>query len=252
MQNREFFVLRELTKKEKKHMSSETKLGQLWVYVDPLLHMAIFSFLATNWFTHELENFPMYVLTGYYIYWFFRNATSGAVTALVSNKNLLVQTKWKKKIFVKQRIFSALQDFFHVCVPYAAFMVLFQIRPGWKCFLLIPDMLLMMLLAFGVGEILAVIYVFFADIRYFYDNFMILLLFASGIFYPPDIFPEGAKFVLELNPLYLCVEIARNSVMYDQYTGILQWVKLAVWAFALYLTGSIIFHKKENAIMQKL
>ena len=41
MQNREFFVLKELTKREKKRMSSETKLGQLWVFVDPLLHMAI-------------------------------------------------------------------------------------------------------------------------------------------------------------------------------------------------------------------
>lgn len=252
MQNREFFVLRELTKREKKHMSSETKLGQLWVYADPLLHMAIFSFLAVNWFTHELEHFPMFVLSGYYIYYFFRNATIGAITALVSNKNLLLQTKWKKKIFVKQRVFSALQDFIHSCVPYAAFMILFQIKPGWKCLLLIPDMLLMTLLAFGVGEILSVTYVFFADVRYFYENFMILLLFASGIFYPSDIFPEEVKFILEWNPVYLCVEIARNSVMYDQYTGMLSWVKLAAWALVVYLSGSLLFYKKENAVMQKL
>lgn len=233
-------------------MSSETRLGQLWVFIDPLLHMAIFSFLATNWFTHELENFPMFVLTGYCIYHFFRNATSDSITALVANKNFLVQTRWKKNIFVKQRIYSALQDFIYYCVPYAAFMVLFQIKPGWKCFFLIPDMLLMILLTFGIGKILAVIYVFFADIQYLYENFMVLLLFASGLFFPAEILSDSTKFILEWNPLYLCIEIARNSVMYNQYTGVFSWLKLAAWAFILYLSGSFIFNQKENAVMQKL
>ncbi len=252
MQNREFFVLRELTKREKKHMRSETRLGQLWVFVDPLLHMAIFSFLAVNWFTHELENFPMFVLSGYYIYCFFRHGTTDSITALVSNKNFLIQTRWKKNIFVKQRVYSAFQDFIYSCVPYVGFMVLFHMKPGWKCFFLIPDMMLMMLLVYGIGKILAVTYVFFADIRYFYENFMILLLFASGVFYPPEILPDSAKFILEWNPLYLCIEIARNSVMYDQYIGIWSWLRLGVWAAVMYLAGSYIFNKKENAVMQKL
>lgn len=252
MQNKEFFVLRELTKREKKHQSSETRLGQLWVFVDPLLHMAIFSFLATNWFTHELENFPMFVLSGYYIYYFFRHATTGAITALTSNKNFLIRTRWKKKIFVKQRIYSALQEFMYSCVPYAAFMILFQMKPGWKCFFIIPDMALMILLAFGTGKILAVTCVFFADVQYFYENFVILLLFASGIFYPAEALSDNTRFILEWNPIYLCIEIARNSVMYNQYTDVWTWLKLAAWALAMYLLGGLIFRKKENAVMQKL
>lgn len=252
MQNKEFFVLRELTKREKKHQSSETRLGQFWVFVDPLLHMAIFSFLMTNWFPHELENFPMFVLLGYFIYYFFRNATTGAITALVSNKNFLIRTRWKKQIFVKQRIYSALQEFIYSCVPYAGFMILFHIKPGWKSFFLIPDMMLMTLLTFGIGKILAVIFVFFADIQYFYENFVILLLFASGTFYSAEILPDTTRFILEWNPIYLCIEIARNCLMYNQYTGIWSWLKLAAWALAMYLLGSFIFNKKESAIMQKL
>ena len=252
MQNREHFVLRELTKREKKRMSSETKLGQLWIFVEPLLHMAIFSFLATSWFTHELENYPMFVLTGYVIYHFFSSATTASINSLVSNKNFLIRTRWKKNIFVKQRIYSALHDFVYSCMPYIAFMVFFHMKPGWKCLFLIPDMLLMILLAFGIGKILAVTYVFFADIQYFYENFMVMLLFASGICYPADVLPDVSRFIVECNPVYLCIEIARNSVMYNQYTGIWSWLKLAGWALTMYLFGSFIFNKKENAVMQKL
>lgn len=249
---KQLFVLRELTKKEKKHAQSETNLGQIWIVLDPLLHMAIFSFLVTNWFKRDFENFPMYVLTGYNIYVFFSRATAGSITALVSNKSFLVQTKWKKEVFIEQRIYSAVVDFLYTCAAYILFMVLFRMRPGIYALFLLPDMLLMTLLIYGVGKLLAVAYVFFADIKYFYENFMTLLMFASGLFYPKDILPDAARWILEWNPVYLCIEIARNSVMYNQATGAFVWLKLLLWTAALFAAGILVFSKKENAVMQKL
>lgn len=249
---KQLFVLRELIKKEKKHAQSETNFGQLWIVLDPLLHMAIFSFLATNWFKRDFENFPMYVLTGYNIYAFFSRATTGCITALVSNKSLLVQTKWKKEVFIEQRIYSAVVDFLYTCAAYLLFMVLFRIRPGIYSLLLIPDMLLMTILTYGAGKLLAVAYVFFADIRYFYDNFMILMMFASGIFYPEDILPDTVRWILEWNPVYLCIEIARDSVMYNRASGAYAWMRLLLWAATMFAAGNFVYSKKENAIMQKL
>ena len=72
-------------------------------------------------------------------------------------------------------------------------------------------MLVMML---GIGKMLAVINVTFADITYFYKIFTLFLMYGSAIFYRVDRLPLTMQKVMTiLNPLYIVISIARECIM---------------------------------------
>lgn len=76
-------------------------------------------------------------------------------------------------------------------------------------------MLVMML---GIGKMLAVINVTFADITYFYKIFTLFLMYGSAIFYRVDRLPLTMQKVMTiLNPLYIVISIARECIMERAY-----------------------------------
>ncbi len=57
----------------------------------------------------------------------------------------------------------------------------------------------------GVGYILSILYVFFADIKYLYSVFLRILLYLTAIFYPVTSLPEKLQTLIGYNPVYMSI-----------------------------------------------
>ena len=104
----------------------------------------------------------------------------------------------------------------------------------------------------GIGYLLAVAYVFFADIKYLYSVLLTLWMYLSAIFYPVSGLSEGMRGVIECNPVYAMIAFARECVMYGTVPRPELWLKLFVWSFGSLGVGLLIFKSKENQVMQKI
>lgn len=247
-----FFVVRELTAREIKRKYARSYLGILWSVLNPLLTMAVMSFIFSYMFKRSIDNYALYYLTGNIFWTLFSVATNSAMTALVDNKMLLVKAKLPKQTFVLSRVYTSLVNFGYTCIAYLFMLLVFRIRPSWTMLLFIPDVLLALLFATGIGYLLSILYVFFADIKYLYSVALTLLLYMSAIFYPVSSLPPVVKNVIGFNPIYLSIYIARESVIYNHVPHYSAWLKLLAAAVISMGLGLLVFRKKENDVMQRI
>ncbi len=247
-----FFVIRELTAREIKRKYARSYLGILWSVLNPLLTMVVMSLVFSTMFKNSITNFPIYYLTGSVIWTLFSTATNTSMNALVDNRTLLLKVKLPKQVFVLARVYTALVNFAYTCIAYVLMLLVFQVKVTWTILLFPIVVLFMLLFSLGIGYMLAIAYVFFADIKYLYSVLLTLVMYVSAIFYPVSrLSPEMQK-VVGMNPIYVAIAIARDCIMNGTVSTPEMWTKLVFWSVGSFAIGYIVFQTKENKVMAKI
>lgn len=247
-----FFVIQELTSREIKRKYARSYLGIIWSVLNPLLTMSVMSFVFSYMFKRSIENYPLYYLTGNIFWALFSGATNSAMTALVDNKTLLLKAKLPKQTFVLSRIYTSLTNFGYTCIAYVFMLIIFRVKPSWTMLLFPLDVALALIFGAGIGYILSILYVFFADIKYLYSVLLTMILYMSAIFYPVTSLPPVLQEAIGYNPIYLSIYIAREAVVYNRAPHYSAWIKLAMAATISFAAGLTVFKKKENDVMQRV
>lgn len=247
-----FFVIQELTSREVKRRYARSYLGILWSVLNPLLTMAVMSLVFSTMFRKSIENYPIYLMTGQIIWGMFSTATNAAMGALVENKNLLLKVKLPKQIFILAKIYTALVNFGYTCIAYLLMLLLFQVRLTWTVLLLPAVIFFTLLFSLGLGYMLSIAYVFFADIKYLYSVLLTLWMYLSAIFYPVSNLSPAMRRVVEANPIYIVIAIARDCMLYGKVSEPIMWVRLVIWSIGSFVVGYVFFKKNENKVMQKI
>ena len=244
------FVIQELVSREMKRKYSRSKLGILWSILNPLLSMTVLSLVFSTMFRKSIENYPVYYLTGFLIWNFFTTATNTAMTSLADNQALLLQVRLPREIFPFSRVCTAFVNFLYSLAAYVVILAVFRISLGISAFFfpLVMILLFFFSLGAGYGYILAVLYVFFGDIRHLYSVFLTLLMYLSALFYPLELLPEGMQAFIRQNPIYQFIYAARSCVMYREIPSAGLWVKMILWSLLFYLAGIYIFRKAKTKV----
>lgn len=247
-----FFVIRELTSREVKRKYARSHLGIIWSVLNPLLTMLVMTFIFSAMFKRSIENFPLYYLTGNIMWILFSVATNSAMTALVDNKTLLIKAKLPKQTFVLSRIYTAFVNFLYTCIAYVLMLIAYRIKPSFTMLFFPIAVLLLLMFATGIGYILSILYVFFADISYLYGIILTLLMYLCAIFYPVDGLAPVVKQVINVNPIYLAIYIARECMVYGRVPHWSAFLKLGIAAVISFTFGYHVFHKNQNNVMAKV
>ncbi len=246
------FVIQELTAREIKRKYARSRLGIVWSVLNPLLMMIVMTMVFSYMFKRSIENFPLYYLTGSLFWNLFSEGTEHSMSALVDNKSLLIKAKLPRQTFILSRMYTTLANFGFSCIPYVLMLFVFRIRPSWTMLLLPLDVLLMMVFTMGIGYLLSILYVFFADIRYLYNVFLRILMYLTAVFYPVSSLPEALQKVVGLNPVYMSIYIARECMVYGRAPHYSAWLKLSLAAFLSFAAGWVVFDRKQNDVMQRI
>ena len=242
------FLLKQLVKRDLTSKYKDSVLGILWSFLNPLFIMLVFTAIFSMLFGRQIENYPVYFLSGRVIYDFYNSATKGAMQSIRSNANLL------KKIYVPKYMFTVSK----VCYEFINFLISFVILFGvmlitgasfhiTSIFAIIP-LALLVILIFGVGLILAVCNTYFSDIGHLYNVFALILMYASALFYPIEIVPARVQIIFTLNPLYSAITCFREAVVYGVFPDLWTLAYLAVFAFAVLGIGILLFSIYEKKL----
>lgn len=244
------FVVRQLVAREIKRKYSRSYLGILWSVLNPLLNMVVLSFIFTQMFSRSIENYPLYLLSGQTIWQLFTGATNAAMTVMVDNRVMLTRVKFPMAIFPIARVYSALVNYLYTFVAYMLMLLVFRVQPGVTMLAAPVVILCVTLFSLGLGYLLSVAYVFFADIKYLYSVLLSLWMYCSAIFYPVEQLPETIGRIIEANPMYNYIACMRNAMLYASWPTIPQWFRMLAWTAGMYAVGSLVFRLSQNRIMQ--
>ena len=116
----------------------------------------------------------------------------------------------------------------------------------------IVPIVILFIMIMGIGLILSIVCTYFRDIEYLYNIFTMLLMYASALFYPVEIIPEGLRQYIYLNPLYLIIEQFRDIIMYNNLPNIMSVINTSLFALIVLVIGVIIFKKYQKKITTEL
>lgn len=240
-------LLGELVAKDIKVRYRKSILGVFWTLLNPLLMMIVLSVVFSNIFKFDIENYPVYILTGQLIFTFFSESTNNAMTSIIINAPLI------KKIYVPKYMFtlaSVLSSMINVMASFAALIIVMlcmQMPLHYTMFLCFIPVVALSIFATGIGLMLAAVVVKFRDIMHFYGVFLTALMYLMPVIYPMSIL-DGKPIIYEIvkyNPLSIMLEMFRNLVMDGLMPSWESFVVVFLTAIIVLFLGVIVFRKRQ-------
>lgn len=247
-----FFIIRELTSREIKRKYARSSLGILWSVLNPLLYMIVMTIVFSGLFRTSIDKYPVYFLTAYILFDLYSKASEASLTVLVDNRDLLMKIKYPRQVLILSRVFTALVNFAYTLVPYALMLFLFGVKLCWTAVYLLPAIFLEMMFVAGISYFLAVKYVFVRDLKFLHKQFVYFWMHLVAMYYPVENTSGYVRKIVENNPWYLFIKIARDGILYGQVPEKGTMTAAVCWGIGVFLAGYLYFMKKDNDVMQKI
>ena len=245
-------LLEELIARDVKIKYKHSMLGVLWTLLNPLLMMLVLSIVFSNLFRFDIENFPLYILSGQVIFNFFQDATTNAMSAIVGNAALIKKVYVPKYMFVVSRVFSSLINLMASFAALIVVMVVTRAELHWTVLWAFVPITLAVFMALGIGLMLSAITVKFRDVMHLYSVLMTVLLYLTPVIYPMSILTDQLyRFVMK-NPLTLVIMMFRDLMLYDTMFSLETLVLALVETVAFMALGIWVFYKKQDEFILNL
>ena len=98
----------------------------------------------------------------------------------------------------------------------------------------------------GVTLVMATLNVFFRDTRFLWSVISLLWTYATPIFYPDTIWPEGLRGIFHLNPMYQLIDFLRQIVIAGIPPTPERLLACGAGAFGMLMIGLVIFRRYEE------
>lgn len=214
-------------------------LGVLWSLLSPLFTMLVMTIVFSFVFRFDIENFPVYLLSGQIIFTMFSETTNLCMNSVIGAAPLMKKVNVPKYIFPISRALSSLINFAFSFMALVLVM-LFTRAPFY------PSMVYCVIPVFyafvfstGIGLILSAAAVFFRDVNYLYGIFLTAITYFTPLFYPISIIPDKFRWIISLNPLYHLVECFRTCTIYGGIPTL--WQNLVCLTLAVLSLGAGLF-----------
>ncbi len=242
-------LLYQLVKRDFKAKYKRSVLGVLWSVLNPLLTMMVMTVVFSTIFRFEIENYPVYLLSGQVIFTLFSEVTNTCMFSVLASAPLMKKVNMPKYIFPLSKAISALINFLFSTI--ALLIVMLATRsPIYLTMLAAPlPILYIFVFSTGVGMILATAVVYFRDISYLYGVFLTAITYLTPLFYPISIIPDNFKWMISMNPLYHFVECFRTVAIYGTFPTLWQNIVCTVLALTSLVLGLAVFYKKQDTFI---
>jgi len=226
----------------------QTALGAVWVVLQPLIAAGIFSFVFGKVAKLPSDGVP-YILFAYagLLGWnAFNNTLTKASTCLVSNAQLVSKVYFPRLVLPLSTLGGTLIDFGVAFAVMAALMVFYRIVPHAGLLLLPVWLLLILLLAVGVGLFAAALTVSYRDIQYVLPVLTQFVLYASPVAYAVSAVPIGLRPFFFLNPLSGVLDAFRWSLLGTGSLNVGAVGYSALFGMVAFVCGAFAFRRMER------
>ena len=231
-----------------------SSLGFLWHVLNPLFQIMIYTFVFSNLMKVRVPNlsnvsgFDIYLCSGLLPWIGFSEVLQKCSLALVDNAEYL------KKMAIPESVFLARDAVSGLLGSLVALLVLVGVTPllghlpgvAWLSLPLV--MLLFILLAYGLGMILAALNVFFRDVGQFLAVALQVWFWATPIVYLAEIIPPRFAFVAKYNPTFYYIREFHNIVIDRQFPTGGNLVLLFFFSLTAVALGALVLKVLESEL----
>ncbi|MCU1339397.1 MAG: type transporter [Bryobacterales bacterium] len=245
------FLLENLVLKDFRIRYRNMSLGILWSLINPLVMMAVLTFVFGRVFGKQNEPaFPLFVLCGLVPFNFFTGAWLSGTGSIVANAQLVKRVPVPREVVP---IAAVISNCVHLVIQMALLLVLtFYFGLGANRFWLwlLPLWLLYIAFVCGISLISSAVSVFIRDTQYVVESFNLVLMYLVPIFYSFEIIPAKYAAVYRFNPVAALVLAMRNILLEHQPPPTTLIVNMVIAAAVALGVGLLLFGRLKRSFYE--
>jgi lipopolysaccharide transport system permease protein len=224
----------------------QMSIGVGWAILQPALLAIIFSVIFGHFASMPTNGapYPLFVLSGLFIWLFVAQAFSQASGAIISNPHLITKIYFPRVILVLAVMISTLIDFLCAFLLLVVMMAWYGSPPSIGALFFVPMLALAVLTVLGISLWVSALNTFYRDIGHLVPFILQLWMFLSPIIYPSNLLPAKYAHLYALNPIAVVIDTARWAFAGGQPPE--ASVVAVSWAVAIALCASGLWYFRRR------
>jgi homopolymeric O-antigen transport system permease protein len=244
-----FFVWRDVKIRYK-----QTAIGVLWVILQPVLNMSVFTLFFGRLAKLPSDGlpYPVFYFSALVPWAYFSTALQSCTSVVVDNQRVITKVYFPRLILPLSAVVSGLVDFAISFVVLLVVTAIYGIKPTLAALWLPVLLLLAVLTALGVGLWMSALNALYRDVRYVVPFLVQFWMFASPVVYPSTLVPQRWRWLYGLNPMAGVIDGFRWAITGRGHApGLLLLASSAVVVLVV-LGGLFFFNRMETAIADRV
>lgn len=249
-------LIQSLVARELKARYRGSVLGFFWSFINPLLLLAIYSFIFTTIMPNRVEGvqpYALFMLCGILPWTWFNASLTEAAGSLIAGGNLIKKVLFPAEVLPIVTVLANMVHFALALPIVLIFLVIYQHPPDLPGLVWFPVAVLVQLVfTTGLALALAALTVHFRDIRDILANALMLWFFATPIIYPWSQKEVAAyRRFFDFNPFTHLAVTYQEVLFFPGPVGHWRWLlALGVASIVVFLAGYWLFDRLRDSFAE--
>lgn len=213
-------------------------LGSLWAILNPMIMFALYTFVFGYIFQAKIPGaetslgYAIWLIAGYGPWLAISEGLLNATTSVVAGSGLVKNLVFKTELLPVAAALTGIVPLFVSLCFLTALLGIDGNPMSWHIIFVIPAIILQFFFIIALGFFFSAINVFVRDFSIILPNLLIMLAFATPIFYPETSTPPLLQSISVFNPFYIICQTYRQALIFHQipnilsliYVGLISWI----------------------------
>lgn len=237
---------------------ARSRLGLVWILVQPLAMVLIYSLILSHIIAAKLPQtdsiyaYPIYLMSGMLAWTLFAEGLGRGLGIFVEQGELIKKVAFPKALLPAIATGTVTINGMALLTMMLAVFMCLQHWPSWHYLwlaLLIP---LTLLFSVSLGLIFGLLNVFFRDVSQTIPVILNFLFWLTPIVYVTDMLPEAYRGYFAYNPMVSVVNAFQDVILYHQHPAPSAIVLLCCGSLIFMSIGGFLYSRTRNELADQL
>lgn len=233
----------------------QTILGPLWFFIQPLLTTITFTLIFGTVAQLSTDGAPkiIFYMAGITLWGYFSGCLTAVAAVFNSNASIFGKVYFPRLIMPLTVVISNLMKFGIQFLLFIGFVFYFtakgDIHPNFYILLLPVVIVLMALIALGVGLILTAMTTKYKDLNQLIAFAIQLFMYMTPVIYPSSSIPENYQWLVNFNPLVGLFDYMRFAFLGIGQFSISALIYPVIFSIVIMSIGVLVFNKTQKTFI---
>ena len=242
-----------LVKRDLKSRYKGSVLGFLWMFLNPLLQLAVYTVVFSTIMRMGIDKFYLFLFVALVPWLFFSTCLSAGTTVIFSQQDMV------KKIYFPREVLPiafTISQFVNMLLSFLvifAVLIISGIRLNPQALFFLPlVMLVEFVMALGVTYLVSALDVYFRDLEHILGILSMAWMYLTPILYPMDMVPQQYARLFTLNPMTSVTIAYRDILYYGQVPHMNTLFHALVMGVLVLAIGQVVFGRLQRHFVEEL
>lgn len=242
-----------LVRRDLKSRYKGSVLGVLWMFVDPLLQLVVYTIVFSTIMPSGIENFHVFLFVALVPWIFFSTCLTGGTGIILGQQDMVKKIHFPREILP---IAYTTGNFVNMLLSFIVIFVVVLISGigvDFRALLFLPlVMIAEYMLALGITLFSAGITVYFRDMQHIFSVVSLAWMYLTPVLYPEESIPEQYRVLFGLNPMKPIIVAYRDILFYKQIPELGVLFSATFFSFAVMIFGFVSFKYMKRHFAEEL